>query len=127
MCAQLSSGEHVVLHLFLKAVRLNGSVLVRGAGWAESADRVQYHALHMEFLRQPGDIVRDALQRKFVYLRETGGSGREHEFSVQARTWHLSWTGCRCPVRPGQQQAWLSAEVTCRGARSVPAGAGTQM
>ncbi len=85
-CVQLSSGEHVVLHLFLKALRLNGSVLVRGAGWAESADRVHYHALHMEFLRQPGDIVRDALQRKFVYLREVGESGREHEFRVQART-----------------------------------------
>ena len=74
----------MVLHLFVKAVRLNGSVLVRGAGWAESADRVQYHALHLEFLRQPGDVVRDALQPKFLYLRETGQpDAREHEFRVE--------------------------------------------
>ncbi len=73
-----------MLHLFVKAVRLNGSVLVRGAGWAESADRVHYHALHLEFLRQPGDVVRDALQPKFLYLRETGQpDAQEHEFRVE--------------------------------------------
>ena len=73
-----------MLHLFVKAVRLNGTVLVRGTGWAESADRVQYHALHLEFLRQPGEIVRDALQPKFLYLRETGQQDpREHEFRVE--------------------------------------------
>ena len=84
MRPQLSSGEHVVLHLFVKAVRLNGSVAVRGVGWAESADRVHYHALHLEFLRQPGDVVRDALQPKFLYLRETGvNDAREHDFRVE--------------------------------------------
>ena len=105
MRPQLSSGEHIVLHLFVKAVRLNGSVLVRGVGWAESADRVHYHALHLEFLRQPGDIVRDALQRKFLYLRETGKDAREHEFRVEARFRPYS--------RPSTSIQYLSGVPVC--------------
>ena len=45
---ELTNGEHVTLHVFLKAARLNGTILLRGMGWAESTDAVYYHDYHRE-------------------------------------------------------------------------------
>ena len=45
---ELTDGEHVTLHVFLKAVRLNGTILLRAMAWAESTDAVYYHDKHRE-------------------------------------------------------------------------------
>ena len=45
---ELTNGEHVTLHVFLKAARLNGTILLRGMAWAESTDAVYYHDYHAE-------------------------------------------------------------------------------
>jgi len=50
---QLTSGEHITLHVFLKAARLNGTILLRGMGWAESTDAVYYHDYHRECAHTP--------------------------------------------------------------------------
>ena len=50
---ELTNGEHITLHVFLKAVRLNGTILLRATAWAESTDAVYYHDHHLECVPVP--------------------------------------------------------------------------
>jgi hypothetical protein len=42
-----------VLHVFLKAVRFNGTIMLRAMAWAEPTDAVYYHDLHLEYVHAP--------------------------------------------------------------------------